>query len=106
MPAFSEQTLTEALQERAAGLKPRVIEIRVRQTEDSDGNPAFLVELVLPNPPEGEGTWPVDDIWGLRRWVRDSIADASAEDVRWFVTFEPQEPEELAPEDAADQVQS
>jgi hypothetical protein len=106
----TDKPLAEALRERAAELQEepppggtRVVSVTVRSGEDSEGSPALFVELVLSAPPEDQGTWPVDDLWLLRRMLSDAVRDIPT-DVSWFVTFEPETAEEVTAEDAGDVV--
>jgi hypothetical protein len=106
-PDFSEKNLADALRKRAqeAGAT-RVVNVQFIEGEGPDGEPALFVTLTLTNPPDELGTWPVDDLWALRRIVSDALAEAGAGDnVRWSVTFAPKDPAELDPADAEDQVE-
>jgi hypothetical protein len=59
--------------------KTTVKDVRVDLREDSSGRPALFVVLVLSEPPKGADTWPVDDLWKLRRVVRDAKAKIEAQ---------------------------
>lgn len=84
------------LRDRNAGVtvvKDVVIEIR----EDSDGETAVFVVLKLSDPPHGEDSWPIDDLWALRRITRETIDRLKAErepawNLPWFIVFEPEHP--------------
>lgn len=98
-----EETLTHRLRDLEAG-GTRVLDAHVRHGEDSEGEPALFLELTLTNPPEGSGTWPVDDIWDLRRRVRDIVAHLNEIDQPWFIAFRPRDTEDFAPEDTGEQL--
>jgi hypothetical protein len=72
----------------------QVKDVRVDLREDSSGRPALFIVLVLSEPPKDAETWPVDDLWQLRRIVRDTKArmEAQAESARdelpWYIVFE------------------
>lgn len=84
----------------------RVVDARARVTEDSEGAPAVHIELTLTTPPPGRETWPVEDIWALRRTVRDIMLELDPESTTaWFLTFLPEGREEFAPEDAEDEIE-
>jgi hypothetical protein len=101
---FSEETIADALERRAteAGAT-RVISVRLSEGEGNDGGPALFV--TLSNPPGELGTWPVDDLWALRRIVGDALSQLGDDDARWAVRFEPKDAGELHPADAGDQVE-
>lgn len=83
----------------------RVLDVRSDVGEDSEGTPAIFFELTLSDPPAGLDTWPVDDIWEIRRVVQKIMAAAGPElEVPWFLSFVPESSEDLEPEDARDQV--
>jgi hypothetical protein len=63
----------------------RVVSVHVLRGEDSEGQPALFIEPTLTDPPEEAGTWPVDDIWQLRRLVRDALNGLEGIDLPWFV---------------------
>jgi hypothetical protein len=108
--ASMEEELTQALREQAERLRDqlapgdtRVVEVRVRPGEASDGERAIFVELKLANPPGDLETWPVDDVWALRRTLRNAVAHL-ATDIPWFIVVEPEDAGELDPEDAEQQI--
>jgi hypothetical protein len=89
--------LPDALRDQRAGTT-RVVSARARLGADSEGRTAIFVTLVLADP-EGE-TWPVDDLWELRRSVQAVINRVDPElDVPWFMEYEPESTEQLEPED-------
>ena len=68
--------------------------MRVELREDSSDRQALFVVLVLSDPPSGLETWPVDDLWALRREVREAVADQVPDlAIPWFVVFEPEHPD-------------
>jgi hypothetical protein len=87
------EQLTHELEGLKAG-ETVVKSARAIPREDSSGRTALFVELVLSEPPKGAETWPVDDLWELRRMVRDVKArvEAQAESARdelpWYIVFE------------------
>jgi hypothetical protein len=96
------EKLPDALRDRTAGAT-RVIEARAHVGEDSEGRTALFVTLVLSNP--AGDTWPVDDLWELRRGVQSVIAEVDPDlDLPWFVTFEPENAEQQETDDTREQV--
>jgi hypothetical protein len=76
----------------------------VRFQEDSSGQLALYLVLILANPPKGQATWPTDDLWALRRAALEAKTRVEAKskdtiDLPWFVVFEPEKPAELEDED-------
>ena len=103
MPTVEE--LPAALTNQEAG-GTRVVGARVSYREDSEGEPAVFVELILSDPPAGMDTWPVEDVWALRRAVREAIENLDPElDMSWFISLAPEREEELDPEDTGGQVE-
>jgi hypothetical protein len=98
------EKLPDALRDRTAG-KTRVIAARTNVGEDSEGRPALFITLVLSDPP-GE-TWPVDDLWALRRDVQSIIAEVDPSlELPWFMTFEPENAEQQETDDTHEQVEA
>jgi hypothetical protein len=92
--AVAEQ-LPYSLKDRAEGTT-RIEEVRVEMREDSSDRMALFVVLVLSDPPPGRETWPVEDLWALRRAVRQAISETEPElSLPWFVIFEPETTESL-----------
>jgi len=84
----------------------RMLGARVRFGHDADGDPVLFVALVLSNPPEGNETWPTQDLVELRRGIRESIEQAEPGPMLpWVISFEPQDAVELEPDDSTGQVQ-
>lgn len=102
MPTI-EGELEGKLRELESG-ETRVLDALVRRGEDSEGGPALFLVLTLTNPPAGHETWPTDDIWALRERVREAMASVDDVTVPWFITFQPEDPGELEPEDLAEQL--
>src|SRR5580698_1598399 len=95
--------LPDELRNSQAG-KTAVREVDVRFQEDSSGQLALYVVLTLANPPRGQSTWPVDDLWALRRIALKAKTGLEATyketvDMPWFVVFEPEKPGALEDED-------
>jgi hypothetical protein len=55
-------------------LSVRAVDFRV--DEDSEGNDALIVDVVLPDP-VGE-TWPLDDVLKLHRMIDDAAIDVGS----------------------------
>ena len=84
-----------------------VRDLRIGLGADANGDEALFVKLILSVPPDGQETWPVDDLWALRRAIGDILAEVDPErTVPWVVSFEPETGDELAPEDAEDAVET
>jgi hypothetical protein len=101
------EQLPQKLTDQYAG-DTRITAVRADVREDSSERPALFVSLVLSDPPEGADTWPVDDLWTLRRIVRDVMAEIEAEGelhgLPWFVVFESARDELLDWEDIDEQL--
>lgn len=95
------EKLPDALRDRTAGTT-RVVSARVRLGADSEGCPALFVTLVLSDPP-GD-TWPVDDIWELRRSVQTVMSEVDPDiETPWFIVFEPENMEQQESDDMLEQ---
>jgi hypothetical protein len=94
--------LSDELKEHQAG-KTEVRNASVRFEEDASGHEALYIVLTLANPVRGQATWPVDDLWALRRDVLE-IKTRAEHDLKepinlpWFVVFEPEKPSDLEDE--------
>jgi hypothetical protein len=91
------------LRNRNAGVT-YVKDVKVELREDSSEEPAFFVVLVLSDPPTGHESWPIDDLWALRRITREVIDEIREElepnwNLPWFIVFEPEHPELLNDDD-------
>ena len=91
------------LRDQNAGLTV-VRDVDVEFREDSDGEMAFFVILKLSDPPSGAESWPVDDLWSLRRMTREAIDRIKAKrepewSWPWFIVFEPEHPDLLNDDD-------
>lgn len=87
------ERLPPALKDKSVGATI-IKDVRAEIREDSSDRLALFVVLVLSDPPKGLDTWPVDDLWGLRREVRKAVAQRLPElDMPWFVVFEPEHPD-------------
>ncbi len=87
------ERLPLALKDKSAGATI-IKDVRVEVREDSSDRLALFVVLVLSDPPQGHETWPVDDLWALRREVRGAIADEAPDlNMPWSVVFEPEHPD-------------
>jgi hypothetical protein len=97
------EQLPEKLRDRNAG-KTLVKDVKVDFREDSSEQEALFVVLVLSDPPAGNESWPIDDLWALRRITQETIADLTKRfdpdwEMPWFVSFEPENPELLSEDD-------
>lgn len=93
------ERLPPALKDQSAGATI-IKDVRVEVREDSSDAPALFIVLVLSDPPSGMDSWPIDDLWELRRKVREAVAESvPGLDMAWFVTFEPEHPD--LPDDEA-----
>jgi hypothetical protein len=91
------------LEGQGAG-QTRVKAVRVEERDDSSGQRALYIVLVLSDPPAGQDTWPVDDLWALRSRVRAAVATSESITEPWFVMFEPEHPGELDSGDLSEQL--
>ena len=97
------EQLPEKLRDKYAG-QTKITDVKVEFREDSSEEPAVFFVLVLSDPPAGTETWPIDDLWELRRITRQVVADLVAQwepswEMPWFVSFEPENPELLSDDD-------
>lgn len=102
------EQLPRELTGRDAG-ETKITAVRADIREDSSERPALFIVLVLSDPPKGADTWPVEDLWSLRRIVRDVMVKLEDEgDLRgtpWFVVFETKDHELLDSDDTAEQLE-
>lgn len=95
------EKLPPALKDQSAG-DTIIRDVRAEMREDSSDRLALFVVLVLANPPKDLDQWPIEDLWELRRKVREAVAERLPElDVPWYVVFEPEHPD-LADDDKAE----
>ncbi len=110
--------ISPALKRRAQGateiaqLREVVSDVR----HDDDGGTTIVLTFVLADPPAGADTWPVDELWELRRIAREvvpkvmatSLENAARErgvsiedlpSIDWAVEFKPEHMPSLAPDD-------
>jgi hypothetical protein len=93
------EQLPPALKDKSAGATI-IKDVRVEVREDSSDRMALFVVLVLSDPPNGLETWPVDDLWELRRTVRVAVIERLPDlDMPWFIVFEPEHPDLLDEDD-------
>lgn len=86
------EEIRPALKDRSAG-QTMIRDVRVEAGSDSTGEDAVFIVLVLGDPPDGQETWPVDDLRALRGFVREHIAGQTEIPIPWFVRFEPEHPD-------------
>jgi D-mannonate dehydratase len=79
-------------------LSVRAVDFRV--DEDSEGNDALIVDVVLPDP-VGE-TWPLDDVLKLHRMIDDAAIDVGVP-IRWIVIPRQETQEDYDPADTGDE---
>lgn len=100
------ERVEEALREPLQIGQTRIVAARVRLGEDWSGEAALLVKLMLSDPPVGRDTWPIEDIMGIRRAIRALVTRADPElKVPWVISFLPESPDELDPEDLQDAIE-
>jgi hypothetical protein len=97
-------TLPEALKDSTDGTTKIAVvrDVRIELREDAYDGRAFEITMVLADPPPGAETWPIEELWTIRRVARDIVANAMREnniDLPWFVVFEPETIEPLASDD-------
>lgn len=93
------ERLPPALKDKSAGATI-IKDVRVDVREDSSDRLALFIVLVLSDPPHGLETWPVDDLWALRREVRKAVAEKIPDlEMPWFIVFEPEHPDLLDEDD-------
>jgi hypothetical protein len=103
-----DELLPQELTGQFAG-KTKVKDVRVDVREDSSERPAVFITLILSDPPKAAETWPVEDLWALRRMVREAKDRAEATwrsenksdppELPWFVEFQTTREEVLDWED-------
>jgi hypothetical protein len=93
--------LTDELRNSRVG-KTEVRDAKVRVEENSEGQLALCIVLVLANP-KGRPTWPTADIWGLRREVLEIKTRLEEEhdevDLPWYIMFKSEKPAKMEAED-------
>jgi len=94
--------LSDELRAHQAG-KTEVRDAKVRFEVDASGEEALYVVLTLANPTRGQATWPIDDLWALRRHVLEIKTRLERDlnepvELPWFVVFEPERASDLEDE--------
>ncbi len=91
--------LPAELEERWTG-GTKVQGAKLTTEEDSSGDLAVFVTVMLSDAPRGQDTWPVEDVWMLRRLVQESV-DEIAPDLAtpWFLRLVAEHPETFEAED-------
>lgn len=84
--------------ERLSTESLRVLSATLRMDEDANGERAAFIELVLPDPPSGEDTWPLDEVLDLHEQI-DGVARSLEVPIPWHVTLRQETVEEPDPED-------
>ncbi|MBS1881626.1 MAG: hypothetical protein JSS97_01565 [Actinobacteria bacterium] len=102
------EKLPAALRNRRTG-KTEIEDVRVEIREDASEREALFITLVLSGPPSGADTWPIDDLWALRRMTREVVNELEREletgmPIRWAIEFEPEVPDEIDEDDASFQI--
>lgn len=117
VPVLLEE-LPTALKSRAEGTTrvARVRDVAVRVLEHDDGGMTVVLTFVLADPPDGMETWPVEELWELRRVAREIVPGTVARVVQeaaleagiavdalptfsWTVEFKPEHMPPLAADD-------
>jgi hypothetical protein len=88
-----QQQLPRDLANREVG-QTRIQRVEVDLRQDSDGEPAIRITLILSDPPGKSETWPVRDLWSMREVVYDAIVQLDPP-FPWFIEFEPEHPGDL-----------
>lgn len=83
-----EEALREWLARETFG-SLHALDVRVTRDLDADEREAWFFDVVLPNPGEGEDTWPVEDINRVHLATRDKALELGL-DWPWYVRFRPQ----------------
>jgi hypothetical protein len=99
---LNDETL-DKFRKRVSGLAAgglRVQDVDFRVDEDSEGNDALFVDVVLPDP-AGE-TWPIDDVLELHRLIDDAAIDVRVP-IRWIVMPRQETREDYDPADTGDE---
>ena len=107
MPSLLNQEDQRAAEELRAWLAGQTfgaahpVDVRLRRGQDSSGEGAWFVEVVLPDPDPAEGTWPVEDLIDLDRATRDKALELGVS-WPWYVVFQPVTDEPQEDEDTLD----
>jgi hypothetical protein len=83
-----EEVLRAWLEDQTFG-SLHALEVRVSRDLDADDRAAWFFDVVLPDPPEDLGTWPVNDINDFHRRTRDKALEIGL-DWPWYLRFRPQ----------------
>jgi hypothetical protein len=97
--------IEDALKKLAVG-STRVLDARLREDANSFGEDAIFVELALTNPSD-DVTRRVEEIWELRRRVRDVMTEYREHrppELPWYIAYTSEDPGEFAPEDTEEQI--
>lgn len=71
-----------------------VVDVHIEMREDSQGEDALFITLVLDDPPEGYDSWPLEDLHALRDLLREVLARIEAPlEIPWYLSFQPEHPE-------------
>lgn len=116
VPVLDE--LRPALKSRAEGATEiaQLRDVLVDVRDENDGRKIIVLTFVLADPSNGADTWPVAELWELRRVAREvvpkalaKILDKAAKDrdiavddlppFGWTVEFKPEHMPPLAPDD-------
>jgi hypothetical protein len=118
VPPVALDDLRPVLKDRAKD-SPEIAHLRDVLSEphkEDDGSTTIVFTFVLADPPDGMETWPVDELWELRRVAREvipkslekALAKAAAKagttvdalaQFGWTVEFKPEHMPPLAPDD-------
>ncbi len=84
---------------RAGGVSVRAADVQLR--DDLDDEPVLLLVLTLSSPASGLQTWPVDELYELRRALREQAVQASIPFALAFTFRQDEEPETASEPDAS-----
>lgn len=118
VPPVALDDLRPVLKDRAKD-SPEIAHLRDVLSDlhrEDDGSTTIVFTFVLAAPPDGMETWPVDELWELRRVAREvipkslekALAEAAAKagttvdalpQFGWTVEFKPEHMPPLAPDD-------
>lgn len=117
VPAILDD-LPPVLKSRAEGATKIALlrDVVPRVRAEDDGTRTLVLTFVLADPPDGMDTWPVDELWELRRIAREVVPEKVAKAVAsaareagttvdalpsfsWTVQFQPEHMPPLADDD-------
>jgi hypothetical protein len=94
--ALTRETVLAAARRAAEGVEAgsaRVVATRAELRHDEEAEPFVLLVVYLAPPSQGQETWPVDDVFGVRQRIRDNV-DSSIVDVPVTISVTSDEPDD------------